>query len=404
MDNINTPTLFDPVAGAAGAQVFRGFSPDNEVDASRDSFSGYIEVSADITDRINAQAAGRYENYDGFGDSFTWKIAALGEVTDFLNVRGSVSTGFRAPSMQQLFFNSTSTQFVVVGGQTVVQERGTFQNDSALAQGLGIPNLKEEESFSWGVGAVLQPFDGVTLTVDYYSIDIDDRIMISGSLPIDSVPADAQAVFMAAGATAGQFFINGVDTETRGVDIVSEYELPTGIAGGDLKLTAAANITETDVVRELPAPGLLAGLDLVTPQDVSILEDWQPKTRVNLGAHWTNGNWGLHLSGNRYGKYTVCEGGCTGSEADTQTFSAKWLADIQVDYRFDRGVTVSAGANNLFDTTPDENLIGQARGGRVLDSSGNVIVDSPGVFAFSRRSAPFGFNGGYYYARVSVDF
>ncbi|MEM9618051.1 MAG: TonB-dependent receptor [Pseudomonadota bacterium] len=403
IDNIYTPTLFDPVAGAAGAQVFRGFSPANEVDESRDSWSGYVELNADITDRVTAQAALRYENYDGFGDSLNWKLAMLGRIFEGFNLRGSVSTGFRAPSMQQLFFNSTSTQFVTIGTTTVAQERGTFRNDSALAQGLGIPSLKEEESFSWGAGVVLNPIDGFTLTVDYYSIDIDDRIMISGAQNRDDVPAAAQAIYDSVGATSGQFFINGVDTQSRGVDIVGAYALPDDFAGGRLRLSAAANITNTDVVRELPAPGLLEGLDLVTNQDISILEEWQPKTRINVGANWTNGNWGLNLQGSRYGEYTVCEGACDGSEALTQTFGAEWLADIQLEYRFDRGVALAVGANNIFDQTPDRNLIGQARGGVVQDSAGNVIVESDGVFQFSRRSAPFGFNGGFYYARVSID-
>lgn len=403
-DTVYNPMLFGPTAGSAGSQVFRGFSPDNAVDESRDSFSAYLELNADITDAINAQAAGRYEHYEGFGSTFTWKVAALAELTDGINLRGSVSTGFRAPSMQQLFFNSTSTQFVTVNGQSVAQERGTFRNDSALAQGLGIPNLQEETSLSWGLGAVLQLFDGMTTTIDFYSIDIDDRIMISASLPRGNVPAAAQAIYDAAGATAGQFFINGVDTRTRGIDIVNTYEVPGQVAGGDLRITASANFTDTDVRRELPAPGLLTGLDLVTAQDISIIEEWQPESRVNLGLNWSNDNWGINLQASRYGEYTVCEGGCTGAANDTQTFGAKWLADIQLDYRFDMGLTLTIGANNLFDTTPDGNLIGQSRGGRVLDSSGNVIVDSPGVFAFSRRSAPFGFNGGYYYGRISFDF
>ena len=232
VDNTFSPPLFAPTAGAVGAQVFRGFSPDNEVDESRDSYSAYIEVSADLTDRINAQAAGRYENYEGFGGVFTWKFAALARLVDGVNVRGSVSTGFRAPSMQQLYFNSTSTQFVDVMGMVVAQERGTFRNDSTLAQGLGIPELKEEESFSWGAGVVLQPADGITLTVDYYSIDIDDRIMISGAQGRDAVPGAAQAVYDAVGATSGQFFINGVDTETTGVDIVGTYNVPGDIIDG----------------------------------------------------------------------------------------------------------------------------------------------------------------------------
>ena len=371
VDTVFDPVLFGPTAGAAGAQVFRGFSPSNAVDETRDSYSAYAEISADLLDdRVNGQAAVRYENYDGFGGTTTFKLAGLAQVFDGLAARGSVTTGFRAPSMQQLFFNSTSTQFVQVNGVTVAQERGTFRNDSALARGLGIPELKEEESFSWSVGGVLDLFENATLTVDYYSIDIDDRIMISGALGAAAVPADAAAVFAAEGANSGQFFINGVNTETRGVDIVGAFDVPALIAGGELELTAAANFTETEVVDELPAPGLLDGLDLVTAQDVSILEEWQPESRINLGGVWTRGGLSVSLQGQYYGEYTVCEGGCTGSASDTQTFSSQWLTDLGVDYRFDRGVTVSFGANNLFDVTPDENLIGQSRGGTVLDSPG----------------------------------
>ncbi|PHR56837.1 MAG: ligand-gated channel protein [Robiginitomaculum sp.] len=398
-DTIYVPTLFGPTSGSAGAQVFRGFSPSNQVDETRTSYAAYAEVSADLTDRINAQAAARYENYDGFGGTLTWKVAGLARVTDYLNVRGSIASGFRAPSMQQLYFNSTSTQFVQNGaGVTVAEERGTFRNDSSLAKALGIPDLQEETSLSWGLGAVLTPFDGFTLTVDYYKIDIDDRIMISGS--VNPTPATA-AAFAANAATSGQFFINGVDTKTSGVDIITAYKLPNQVMGGDVKLTASANFTSTSVKREIPAPGLLAGLDLVTDQDISILEEWQPKSRINLGANWSNDHWSFSLQGSQYGKYTICEGSSCSSR---QTFGAKWLADVSADYRFENGVKLTVGANNLFDQTPDANLIGQSRGGRIVDTAGNLIVESDGVFQFSRRSAPFGFNGGYVYSRVSINF
>lgn len=401
-------SLFGPDATtAAGIQVFPGFSPSNEVDANRDSFAGYVEVSADITDRINAQVAGRYEDYEGFGGTFTWKLAGLAEVTDWLNVRGSVSTGFRAPSVQQLFFNSTSTQFQPdpITGEVVAVETGTFTNDSALAQGLGVPALEEETSFSFGGGIVLQPFEGASLTVDYYSIDIDDRIVISGSVSAGAAGLSQELVdaFAAANATSGQFFLNGVDTETRGVDIVGSYRLPFDVLGGNLRLTAAANITDTDVVEELPAPGLLEGLDLVTPQDVAILETFQPQSRFNAGVNWSIGDFTFDVLGQRFGEYTVCENPCDGPD-NTQTFGSEWLFDAQVDYGFDNGVTVSVGANNIFDNVPDTNLVGQTRTGTVLDPQGNTIVSSPGVFEFNRRSAPFGFNGGTYYARVTYDF
>ncbi|MEE9433740.1 MAG: TonB-dependent receptor [Sphingorhabdus sp.] len=400
-DTINVPPLFGPTAGSAGAQVFRGFSPANAVDESRDSLSAYLELTADLGDRVNLQAAGRYENYQGFGGSFTGKIAGLFTVTDGFKIRGSVTTGFRAPSMQQLFFNSTSTQFVTVMGMTVAQERGTFRNDSALAGTLGIPELQEETSFSYGGGVIFEPVDGLTITADYYHIDIDDRIMISGA--INPVTPAIQAAFDAAGATQGQFFINGVDTSTDGIDVVASYKVPGDILGGALTLTSSFNYNKTNVT-ELPAPGLLAGLDLVTAQDVSIIEEWQPRTRFNAGANWKNDNWGFGVQLAQYGKYTVCEGGCTGAVTDTQEFGAKWLTDIQLDYKFDMGLKLSIGANNLFDVVPDLNLIGQSRGGALFDSAGNEIVTSPGVFQFSRRSAPFGFNGGYYYFRASFDF
>lgn len=399
-DTINTPPLFGPTAGGAGAQVFRGFSPDNAVDENRDSFSAYLELTADLGDRVNLQAAGRYENYQGFGSSFTGKVAGLFTIADGAKVRGSFTTGFRAPSMQQLYFNSTSTQFVTVMGQTVAQERGTFRNDSALARGLGIPDLQEETSISYGGGVVLEPLDGLVITADYYHIEIDDRIMISGA--VDPTPT-LQAAFDAVGATQGQFFINGVDTKTDGVDVVASYKVPGSVMGGDLKLTSSFNYNKTDVT-ELPAPGLLVGLDLVTAQDVSIIEDWQPRTRFNLGANWKNSNWGLGVQLSQYGKYTVCEGDCTGAVTDTQTFGSKWLTDIQLDYTFDMGLKLAVGANNLFDVYPDLNQIGQARGGSLYDSTGNLIVSSPGVFQYSRRSAPFGFNGGHYYFRASFNF
>ncbi len=404
-----------PVTYSPGFQVFRGFAPANEVDESRNSYSLYAELEGDIVDRLTASAAVRYEYFDDFGSTVNGKGSLRFEVNDAIALRGAVSTGFRAPSMQQKFFNSTSTQFVTVGMATVAQEVGTFRNDSPLARALGIPELKEETSMNYSIGFVFTPTPDITLTVDAYRIDIDDRIIITGKLDktSPSIAADPTivAAFDSVGAGTAQFFTNGADTKTRGVDIVGTYNVPVDVFGGELKLSGAGNYTKTDVKRELPAPGLLAGLDIFTAQDQSILEEWQPRTRINLTADWSNGPWSFTVRGSRYGKYTVCEGACdmpTGGVGvqNVQTFSAKWLTDLQINYDFlDKGVRITLGANNIFDVTPDKNLIGQSRGGRLVDPiTGTVIVDSPGVFKFSRRSAPFGFNGGYYYARVSVDF
>lgn len=382
---------------ASGIQVFRGFSPGNEVDEDRNNVSFYADIEAQLTDRWLVAAAGRFEDYSDFGSTVTGKLSTRFEVSDQFALRGSVSTGFRAPSLPQRFFNSVSTQFVEIGGETVQQERGTFRNDSTLAATIGVPQLKEETSVSFSAGFVAT-LGALTLTADYYRIDIEDRIAISGGIPLD--------LFENTGpATSAQFFLNAADTNTNGVDIVATYDVDLANAG-NLRLSAAANFTDTDVERDTIVDSI-GGVDvgpLFTPQDISIVEDWQPQSRINLSGDYTNGNWNFIARVSQFGSYTVCEGACdtpaTGPGQNVQDFSSKWITDLQLTYAFeDSGLSVTAGVNNLFDVTPDLNLIGQSRGGSIPG-----IVDSIGVFQFSRRSAPFGFNGGLWYGRVTYRF
>ncbi len=398
------PDVANPAAppGAAGIQVFPGFRPDNQVDESRDSYALYLDLEYDAIDRWLLNGAIRFEDYSDFGSTFNAKGAVAFQATDALRLRGSISTGFRAPSLQQQFFNSTSTQFVTDPdtGESVAQERGTFRNDSAVAQALGIPELEEETARNISVGFVFQPLPDWTITADYYNIEIDDRIVISGAIGTGLDPALDEAL-ASANANSAQFFLNAADTTTEGVDIVISHDRE--FMGGDLQLSLAANFTDTDIDRVRP-PDALANVpgigELVfTSQDRSILEEWQPKDRVNLTGVWSSGPIGVTLALNRFGKYTVEEGGPT-----RQTFSAKHLVDVQVRYAFDNGVMFRVGGNNIFGTTPSENTIGQSAGGRIFDGDGNIIVDSPGVFRFSRRSAPFGFNGTHLYASLSWDF
>lgn len=401
----DTDAAGDPLFAAdgnSGIQVFPGFAPSNEVDESRDIWSVYLDAEYDITEALLVSAAVRYDDYDDFGDTTNGKLAARYTVNDWLKVRAAASTGFRAPSMQQQFFNNISTQFVDVLGTLVAQERGTFRNDSALAQAIGIPELKEEESINQSVGLVIQPSDDWTLTVDYYHIDIEDRIVLSGGLSADSGDATLTALLDAANVSSAQFFLNGADTRTEGVDIVSRYNVP--MKEGELIVSAAANFTNTNVTDTFTAGGLatLDPSDVFTAQDISIIEEWQPEDRINLTFDYSRDRFSAVVSMNRYGQYTVCEGSCT--VANSQTFSSKILTDLILAYRLTEGLTVRLGGNNIFDETPDENEIGQSRTGTIEDASGNTVVDSAGVFQFSRRSAPFGFNGAYFYAGISYDF
>ena len=337
------------------------------------------------------------------------KLAANYAVTDAVSLRGAVSTGFRAPSMQQLFFNNVGTQFVPdvndVDGdgdttELIAVQVGTFRNDSTLAQAIGIPELKEEESTNFSLGIVADITDRFSLTVDYYSIDIDDRIVISNRLGSGLAPA-LDAALIQAGAGAGQFFLNGADTETDGFDIVAEYA-GIDLAGGQVDLTLAANFTETEVTNLFTPSG--SGLeevdveDVFNEQDISIIEEWQPEDRISFSALWLRDEWSVNLALNRYGEYTVTDGG-------RQTYGAKLLTDIHVSYAFDNGVSLFVSGSNIFDETPDKNTIGNSRTGAIEDGpDGPIIVDSAGVFQFSRRSAPFGFNGAYFSAGVTWDF
>lgn len=395
-----------PQDAGGGIQGFPGIAPGSAVDEDRNVISAFVDADYQLTDSVLVTAAVRFDDYEDFGNTTNFKLGANWAVNDILRLRAAASTGFRAPSMQQLYFNNIGTQFVTnpadPGGPQILVEVGTFRNDSELAQAIGIPQLKEEESTNYSAGFVLTPVDRLTVTLDYYAIDIDDRIVISNRLSGADDPSGTLGDALdAVGAGAGQFFLNGANTETRGVDLVINY---AGIdfLGGNLDLTLAGNKTETDVVDLFTSQaGSLAQLDadvVFSSQDISIIEEWQPEDRISLSGYYQLDNWRVNLALNRYGEYTVEDGG-------RQTYGAKVLTDLNVEYGFDNGLTLSLGGNNIFDEYPDKNTIGNTRGGVLEDSpGGNVIVDSPGIFTYSRRSAPFGFNGAYWYAKVGYSF
>ncbi|WP_245321604.1 TonB-dependent receptor [Pseudoalteromonas sp. KS88] len=405
-DTNNGVNIYDGLSGGVGSenasggtQGFGGSSPDSSVDESRDVISFYVDAETYVIDDVIISGALRYDNYKGFGDTVNFKLAGNWAVTDDVSLRGAVSTGFRAPSMQQLYFNNISTQFVVgPNGDLIAEEVGTFRNDSTLAQSIGIPKLKEEKSENLSLGIVYNVTDNVNVTIDYYSIDIDDRIVISNRLG-KGLSSTLDAALVSSGAGAGQFFLNGADTETQGVDFVATWN--TEGLGGTLDFTLAANFTETDVVDLFTPAG--SGLETIPVEDVfsaqetSIIEEWQPQDRVNLSALYRIEDLTVNLSLNRYGEYTVQDGG-------RQTYGAEVLTDVKINYYVTDNLSLNIGANNLFDVYPDKNTIGNSRSGTIVDASGNTIVSSTGVFEYSRRSAPFGFNGAYYYLGAEYRF
>lgn len=396
---------------ASGIQVFPGFRPNQETDENRTNIAGYADfesyLSGEPGSGLLVGAAVRGEQYSDFGTTVTGKATARYDLTKQVAVRAAGSTGFRAPSLQQLYFNNISTQFKVDAddldgdGNTeelIPLEVGTFRNDSDAARALGIPELKEETAFNVSGGVVLKPVDKLWVTIDGFLIQIDDRIVLSGSFSADNVEGLAEA-----GANSAQVFTNVAQTRTQGVDVAAGY-LHAFDNESLLNLKIALTYADTKVIGDVEAPEILVGLEdtLFPSQERSMIEEWQPNTRINVSADYIVGDLTIGAALRYFGEYTVQEG--SGADPARQTYGGKWLTDIQSNYQLNEGLSLTIGANNLLDQVPDENEIGQSRGGKLEDGAGEVIVDSPGVFTYSRRSAPFGFNGGLYYAKLTYSF
>ncbi|RLD18528.1 MAG: TonB-dependent receptor, partial [Bacteroidetes bacterium] len=211
------------VAGAAGIQVFPGFQPQNALTKDRNSFAAYGDLEFDFTDAFLVTVAGRYENFSDFGDNFSFKLAARYKITDNITARSSYSTGFRAPSLQQVYFNNLSTQFVDVDGEQVAVQVGTFNNESNVTKAFGIKPLTAETSNNFSIGATAG-FGRFSIAVDYYNIKIDDRIVLSGRFGPDEELANGQPagdILTPLGAGSAQFFTNAINTTTSGVDFVA---------------------------------------------------------------------------------------------------------------------------------------------------------------------------------------
>ncbi|MFQ5889613.1 MAG: TonB-dependent receptor domain-containing protein [Gemmatimonadota bacterium] len=385
---------------AAGSQVFPGFQPSNEVDRSRNSVSAYAGLETEVTDQFLIDFGGRFENYSDFGSRVTGKLALRAEVTPGFALRGAVSSGFRAPSLQQIWFNNVSTQFLTdpVTGEQVPKRVLTANNLSGVARAFGVPPLDEETSINVSAGFTARPTSSFSLTADIYFIEIDDRIVLSsrfasGSSGLGLEVGDILEPFSALGVTQAQFFANAVDTETFGVDIVASYG--TRLGEGQLNLTAAANFTDTDVtsinvpqsIADRFTGGVLEDVEstLFNREERNRLEDALPRQKVSLTARYTlNRFTGL----GRFTYYGNVKYKPTKEDND-ETFDPKGLVDLELGYEIVRGVRWSIGAQNLFNTYPDQHEKPSNRDGE--------------RFIFSRRVTQFGSNGGFYFTRLRLN-
>jgi iron complex outermembrane recepter protein len=370
--------------GSAGSQVFPGFTPESAGDNSRHNVSFYVDLEAYITENWNLTVAARYEDYSDFGDTLNGKIATRYTLNDDLALRASLSTGFRAPSLQQQHFTSVATVFV----EGVPTQTGTFAPSSNVAKALGSPGLDAEEATNYGVGFTWSTEHNFSLSVDYYQILIDDRIVLSNNL---SGPAIAE-LLEGTGASNGRFFLNAIDSKTRGVDVVASYNLLTDNYG-DVAFNLGYNYGKNQVTDIIEPPAELqgAGFDqsnLFSGNELRRFEVSTPRNKYNLSAVWNIEQWRSTLRTTRYGETQDP----SAIPARNEVLKPKWITDLDVAYSVTENMSLSLGANNIFDVYPDptrENVTDVTTFSRLFSYSG-----------FS----PYGFNGRYLYGKIVMKF
>ncbi|HFK5584145.1 TPA: TonB-dependent receptor plug domain-containing protein [Elizabethkingia anophelis] len=388
------PTDFFGNALPGGSQVFAGFRDVNAVKKSRNSYAAYADAEVNFTSWLLVDGAVRYENYSDFGNTVNFKLASRIKLTKDLNFRFAGSTGFRAPSIHQIYYNTTSTLFT--NGQLL--EVGTFSNDSQIAGLLQIPKLKQETSQSVSAGFTYKiPALNLNITADGYWIKVKNRIVLTGQFARPTgdynlmTPSQQKLwdAFNEAGVNAAQFFANAIDTETRGVDVVISHNYKT--SNFSLKNDFAINLNKTKRVGDIHSSDLLhnAGLDNVYFSENSriYLEEAVPRVKASLAHTLQFGKLDVYVRNTYYGKVT---GADVIVQPNThQIMSDRVITDLSVAYGFSKNISLTLGANNVFDVYPSRNL---------------PVSSNNDQFVYTRSTSQFGMNGRYVFTRLNFNF
>lgn len=381
--------LDGPNAGrpaAPFAQVFPGFRPEDETDASRNNVAGYVDLELSPTDALLIGLAGRAERYSDFGSTTDAKIALRYELLRGLAVRGAMQTGFRAPSLGQSYFSAVSTNFINVGGVSTPFEIRTFAVGSLGGRLLGAVPLKAEESEGVSAGVTFNPVRFFSLTADWYRVNIDDRIVLSGNF-IDSTVANLLEDNGIVGVSGARYFTNAINTRTTGLDIVASLAVDLSTKGL-VRLTAGFNENRTKVLQVDPTPPQLAAVSaaLFDRTERSRLEEGQPRNRISLTSTYDLNRFGLMVHTSRYGK-VVSRPGQT-SPANDQVFEPKWITDLSLSYKLTSQFSLALSGSNIFDVYPDTNI---------------TPNQTRGIYLYNGLT-PFGFNGAFWSVRATYEY
>ena len=376
------PGVYAPAGTATqspGASGYGGTSPASAKKYSQNNYGIYVGAETDIVEALTVGVAGRYEHYNTFGGAFVGKVNALYKVSDAFSLRGTFGTGFHAPSPGQNNVQILTTNFVA-GNQV---QTGTYPVTSTIAQYYGAQSLKPEKSTNFGAGFIVKPAAALTITVDGYSIKVRNRIGITQNFNVTAADVVAQPALAAVGVGGVvNYFTNGFDTRTNGVDAVASYR--TSLLDGPLSLTLAYSYNKSKVTSFVPGT--------IDAAQITNIAHLSPNHRLNLSAGWQIADFTINGRTNFYSYWR--------NETDYpgQKFGSKVTADLDVSYTFAEHFTLTLGAYNIFNTHPD----------KIAPSTSNPIYDLTGSTAdgqvYPRTGGPFGINGGFWYARIRVKY
>ena len=364
-----------------GSDGFQGFPTDSAGSFDSDSIAGYIDLEADITDKFSAGAAIRVEDYDEFGNTFDGKLAGRLQVTDTFALRGTVNTGFRAPTPGQVNTLNVTTSSDSSGNLIPF---GTYPVSHPIAMALGSKPLDPEESTSFTIGAIFEVGANTSITVDIYDIRIKDRLTIlENEIGPDEVDLLTNAgipnAALLEGSTAN-FFVNGFESNIFGIDLAvsSAFDLGPGVLGMDFR----ANFNDQEVKNVVPST-----LNAATVYD---FENQVPNERANLTFDYQSDS---PLSGflrlNYYGGWGDSGGQlAAGDNSEAVSYGSSLLVDLEAAYQFNDMFRLAVGGENVFDELPDDD--------------GHFVAELLGVD--KALTSPFGFNGAFWYVRLTADF
>ena len=369
-----------------GSQAGGGLTPQDEAHLSRDVSSLYAGLSSKFGEKFTTDLTARYEYYNDFGGELTGKLAGRYEFAPAFALRGSVSNNFRAPSLSQIGYESTSTGYSASG--QLLQGR-TLSVNNPIAQALGAQPLDPEKSVNFSLGFTSQIGEHFDVSLDVFRIDIDDRVALTERISGDALSEFVEDQFGVRGVESANFFINAADTRTEGAELVSNWRQT--LAGGNLVLTGTLSYAKTEIKRITATPDALLAIDpdyvLFGVEESNTLTNAAPRTRAVFSGNWNNDKWNLLTRVSRHGSATRVFNFGGGFEP-RQTYGAEWQLDAEVEYRITPKWSVALGGQNLTDEYPDRSIDD-------ISYFGNLPYDV---------LSPIGSNGAYYYTRVRYTF